>query len=580
MNKGDRKDQRLLAALTGLMVLIGAYIGVSLHREEQRRQMQAAALMVRAQQVMKVRADAFFTSAEERLMQEAFTISAQPRIDTTRLMDRWRSLMASNWPIVGVALADGQGNTFGLTRSGDALLVSTRRVQGGRIVSTEQRVPETPGARTQTSRVVIPPLPDPRTEGWMSKALENNRDVPIWASAPVLRDGLQAMWASYRIRTPASGGPDQVLMFLVAPQRSEWLADNTMHQHAMVHFLITDDGRLLNRIPADHWSAKAIPAALAQWERGRGQIPSHIALPEGDHLLQVTPYDLNGRSLRLCTLVPADQAPLGQRPERRTLYALLVMDAMGLILCICLWIRRGQAMDRIRRQERRNRKQELRLVKALGEREVLNREVHHRVKNNLQIVSSLLNLQVSRLGDGPSRDEFLRGKLRIDTMALVHHKLYGLKDLREVDLDLFFRGLMGALTDLYAPQSRTVSHEVHTNGIKADQDAAIALGMILCELAGNAFRHAFPYATGGHIDVMVQVVEGDLHRLLVKDNGNGIASMGSRKPVQLGLEIVEALAEQLDGTFHISTGPGTTAEVLFRMRPVAPSGTPEVKAHA
>jgi two-component sensor histidine kinase len=82
----------------------------------------------------------------------------------------------------------------------------------------------------------------------------------------------------------------------------------------------------------------------------------------------------------------------------------------------------------------------------------------------------------------------------------------------------------------------------------------------------NCYEHAFPYPTGGHIDVVVQNVEGDLHRLVVKDNGKGLPDGPAAGPGKLGLEIVAALAEQLDGSFHIRTNGGVTFEVLFRQR--------------
>ncbi|MBK6552281.1 MAG: hypothetical protein IPG11_18045 [Flavobacteriales bacterium] len=134
----------------------------------------------------------------------------------------------------------------------------------------------------------------------------------------------------------------------------------------------------------------------------------------------------------------------------------------------------------------------MKLAKSLGERDVLNREVHHRVKNNLQVVSSLLNLQATRLEDGAVKSEFLRGK-RQDR----HHRLGPPQVIRpcgstERDLFRFFTDAVKALAEMYLPQSRQVSFEVNTDHTKADQDTAIELGIILCELVSNSFQHAFP----------------------------------------------------------------------------------------
>lgn len=95
--------------------------------------------------------------------------------------------------------------------------------------------------------------------------------------------------------------------------------------------------------------------------------------------------------------------------------------------------------------------------------------------------------------------EFMRGKRRIDSMALVHHKLYRQQDLSAVDAGIFMDDLAKAVAAMYAPDSRDVSHSVDTNGVLCDADTSIQLGTILCELLANCHQHAFPYATGAYI---------------------------------------------------------------------------------
>ncbi len=569
MKKGSYMDVRLLAALTGLLLVGMAYVALRLHREGQRHQVQTTSTMARTRQLFEARADALFHSMGESVMQEAYAIQSHPVLDTAMAVQRWRVVLAAQWPVLGISLADGKGNALILQRAEKALALQTRQVSEQRTRSTEQPVPTALEAPITAPPVQLPPLPDPRSELWMSRAMENHRDVPVWSAAARTPENIPGLRVSYRLRPPHTPLSDLVLSFHLAVDRSIWLAANALQQRTVAFFLTTEDGRMLTRPAPGHWSAPVIPKALEMWKESgdRGQFP--VEMDDRVHWFQSSPYELNGRSLRMGTLVNHDLAALAQRPERRTLRTVMALLAVGLGLCLWLGLRRSQEIDRLRRQERRSRSQELRLVKALGEREVLNREVHHRVKNNLQIVSSLLNLQASRLDDGPVRDEFLRGKLRIDTMALVHHKLYALTDLREVDLLLFIRSTMEALAGMYVPESRTVSHEVDTGGLHVDQDTAISLGIILCELVGNAFQHAFPYATGGHIEVMVRPVEGDLYRLVVKDNGSGMGA-SPRRENHLGLEIVEALADQLDGSVHTGTGTGTTVEVLFRIGAHAP----------
>lgn len=260
------------------------------------------------------------------------------------------------------------------------------------------------------------------------------------------------------------------------------------------------------------------------------------------------------------------------RPERLLLYgALVVLGALALLQMLIL-ARRQQDIRRIRSLEKRTKGQERRLSKVLGERDVLDRETHHRVKNNLQVVSSLLNLQAQRISEGPSREEFMRSKQRIDLMALVHHRLYGMTDLRGIDLQEFLGGLTGSLATMHRVDGNAVSHRLDTADIKLDPDTAIDVGIIFCELVGNCFQHAFPLVTGGHIDVTVRRVDGDLHRMVVQDNGQGLSGRSVTLNGGLGIEVVEALAEKLDGSLTYHTNGGTTFEVLFRAKRVEPLG--------
>jgi two-component sensor histidine kinase len=323
---------------------------------------------------------------------------------------------------------------------------------------------------------------------------------------------------------------------------------------------------------------RAWEAALRTWNaERRTHAPFTFADGDGHYMGQILPYGSKGAALAMGTLIelgPFERWTAGERNVLLTGGFLLVFLA---ILLLWALIRARQREARVRRQEKHSRTQERKLAKALGEREILDREVHHRVKNNLQVVSSLLNLQMQRITDGNARNEFARGKRRIDSMALVHHKLYRQYDLRAIDLKAFLSDLAEAVSAMYEPDSRAVSHSVDTLGIRGDADTSIVLGMVLCELLSNCYQHAFPYATGGHIEIILRRMEGDLYRLTVKDNGRGIDVTATRDE-QLGLEIVEALAEQLDGSMsarNLSAGPdapaeagaeGTSVDVLFRMQ--------------
>ncbi|MBK8341167.1 MAG: sensor histidine kinase, partial [Flavobacteriales bacterium] len=257
-------------------------------------------------------------------------------------------------------------------------------------------------------------------------------------------------------------------------------------------------------------------------------------------------------------------------PEWALILWLLVLLSILLVLIVWASIRRRRDQKRLRVQQKRSRSQERKLAKVLGERDVLDREVHHRVKNNLQVVSSLLNLQAQRLPEGAAREEFVRGKRRIDMMALVHHKLYGMPDLRGIHLDRLFHELALSIAAVFEPRSRTVSYSIVAPGMVTDPDTAIDIGIIFCELLANCYQHAFPLVTGGHIEVEVRTAGDGTHLLIVKDNGTGMNASAGEGQGKLGLEVVEALAEKLDGRATYRNEGGTICEVRFLMRvPVA-----------
>jgi two-component sensor histidine kinase len=281
---------------------------------------------------------------------------------------------------------------------------------------------------------------------------------------------------------------------------------------------------------------------------------------------QIVPLRLNGTTLYMGAVIDT------KRLQRWTSFetngfrvGIVIMSVLGALL-LWAWLRLRRTNQRVKRQEKRSRSRERQLAKAIGEREVLDREVHHRVKNNLQVVSSLLNLQAQRIEDEGPRAEFMRSKRRIDSMALVHHKLYGQQDLRAIDLKQFLTQIANSVQAMFEPKSRSVSHSVETGGLTADADTAIQLGVILCELLANCHEHAFPYSTGGHIEITVRPAGADLFAMAVSDNGRGIDRDPSRSSSELGLEIVEALADQIDGRIEVLKDKGTRVTVFFKMQ--------------
>jgi PAS domain S-box-containing protein len=200
-------------------------------------------------------------------------------------------------------------------------------------------------------------------------------------------------------------------------------------------------------------------------------------------------------------------------------------------------------------------------TRELCEKEVLLKEVHHRVKNNLQIISSLVGLQA----DG-SKDDTVRRVLRdvtdrIRSMALVHEKLYQSPDLARVDFAEYVRSLLGYLWRAHGAAA-AVQLTLDLEPVSLPVDTAVPCGLILNELAGNALKHAFRGRSEGEVDVSLKRTEGDCISLRLRDNGIGLpAGFDWREARSLGLRLVQMLAGQLKATVEVRSAQGTEFEV-------------------
>lgn len=192
----------------------------------------------------------------------------------------------------------------------------------------------------------------------------------------------------------------------------------------------------------------------------------------------------------------------------------------------------------------------------LCEKEVLLKEIHHRVKNNLQLVNSLLNLQVQNIGDGEGRLALLESKRRIRSMALVHERLYRSTNLARVDL-LEYAKAVGLETRRHYGMT-DVDVQVKGIPVELDLDRAVPCGLILSELISNAFKHAFPNGGSGMIVVEVQRAGGKAASITVSDNGVGVdRNANTDQPSTIGLMLVRTLAEQLAGKLSLHRDSGT-----------------------
>ena len=518
----------------------------------------------RITQSARIQLDQQFRAVEQDLIEEAAFVEQLDSLSEPVLLDRWNALMNAHWAITSVRLANERGDEIALSREDSAWVVqsTSEGSENGPPIASASKVRR---ANTAPDRVWLQDsLYDPRKDIWFGQALKDRTGDPVWSSEAKGRSRADELRVSMLIRPNNGKVAYRIIVFVM---RTSEALRGTLDQGdgTTTHLLLNVDGASL--IQSLDTGAMRYGALLTQarWQKDhRKRLMAFRVVGEDMHA-QLIPYTLNGEVLQLGSVINDSRIREWQILERIGLWTSAAVIAL---LTTLLWVARARhrmSEARLRKQEKRSRLQERKLAKALGERDVLDREVHHRVKNNLQVVSSLLNLQAQRIPEGPIRAEFVRGKRRIDAMALVHQKLYGMQDLRSIRLHDLFHQLAVSVAALHEPESRSISFKVQTMEIISDPDTAIELGIILCELLENCFQHAFPYATGGHIDILAKHKGGDLFDLVVKDNGKGMAGDARVDETKLGLEIVEALAGQLDGTFNMLNGNGVTFTVEFRM---------------
>ena len=201
--------------------------------------------------------------------------------------------------------------------------------------------------------------------------------------------------------------------------------------------------------------------------------------------------------------------------------------------------------------------------KSLAEKELLLKEIHHRVKNNLQLVMSLLNIQ-AREGDSKDLNDFLeKGQSRIISMALIHENLYQTDKLDKVNFQDYIKNLVHSINQTFENKNTKIHNSIRADNAKFDIQTSIPLGLIINELYCNILKHAFPEKKEGHVSIELIECENQSYQLTISDNGIGIENDINRKKT-LGLELVHLLVEQLRGTIRTQKDDGTRFTIDFK----------------
>jgi two-component sensor histidine kinase len=308
-------------------------------------------------------------------------------------------------------------------------------------------------------------------------------------------------------------------------------------------------------------SADCLATGLEQLERAPFEVVLLDLLLPDSHGLE-TFQQVRARVPRIPILVLSglDDEELARRALQTGAQDYLIkgeVDSRGLDRAI------QYATERQRAEQERERLM-VQLQAALREKEVLLREVHHRVKNNLQVISSLLSLQADAMADPQIRAAFEDSQNRIQVMALIHESLYQTENLAQIDTVSYLQQIGHQLLEAYDTPDHRLALCFQLEPVSLQIHQAVPCGLILNELLSNAFKHAFPGGQAGEVRITLRREISDICVLAVHDTGIGFPDgFDFRQTESLGLQLVCALAEQLGGRIALQCGLGTSFTLTF-----------------
>jgi len=205
------------------------------------------------------------------------------------------------------------------------------------------------------------------------------------------------------------------------------------------------------------------------------------------------------------------------------------------------------------------------LLILLGEKERLLKEIHHRVKNNLQIAISLLNTQSAYLESEEARSAIRNSLHRMHAMSLIHQKLYQSHNLSSVDMQWYIQELVTYMCDAF-PSEKNIHFIPDIENMQIDVGQAVPLGLIMNEAISNCIQYAFPHSTGSEVHISLKNRGGNLCELQIADNGIGLPSaFDAENGCFPGMNLMRGLSEQLKGNFCVSSHHGVTIIVTFAL---------------
>ncbi|WP_431136165.1 tetratricopeptide repeat-containing sensor histidine kinase [Psychroserpens mesophilus] len=253
---------------------------------------------------------------------------------------------------------------------------------------------------------------------------------------------------------------------------------------------------------------------------------------------------------------------INQQKRTKVLYIILT----GLLAIILFGV-----IYNFRKNQKRNQKLEVlnsELDTKNKQNELLLKEIHHRVKNNLELVKSLIALQSAQLEDSPTKDAMIASQNRVQSMGIIHQKLYQGENLGSIDMKDYFLNLSDGILDTFNAEDK-VKIECAMDRLELDVDTAVPIGLIVNELLTNALKYAFPKDSKGQIEISLAQSNSDTLTLKVIDNGVGKTTGISPKGTGFGSQLIKLLTQQLNGNMEEKIDNGTSVSFEFKIKSAA-----------
>ncbi|MFL0354694.1 tetratricopeptide repeat protein [Xanthomarina sp. GH4-25] len=302
-----------------------------------------------------------------------------------------------------------------------------------------------------------------------------------------------------------------------------------------------------------------LPKALEYQKKARKMRDSTASI-ESDKAMSklLTQYE----TVKKEQTIKNQEAKISQQQKTQILYiaiaALLTLSLIGMF----------SSMRNIKNKRKKLQTLNLELETKNKQNELLLREIHHRVKNNLELVKSLISLQSAQLEDSATKDAMIASQNRVQSMGIIHQKLYQGTNLGSIEMKDYFLNLSEGILDSFNTEDQ-VKIECAMDNLELDVDTAVPIGLIVNELLTNALKYAFPDNKKGHIQISLLQNNSDILTLKVVDNGigkiNGIAPKGTG----FGSQLIKLLTQQLNGEMHEENTNGTSVLFHFKLHKAA-----------